>query len=60
MIIRGTPKDITDYYLTDGDMAFRLQQAGFKPVYIDEDAVYFKKNKKLQKFLSKFDITIEF
>ena len=59
MIIRGTPKDITEYYLSDGEVAFRLQQAGFKPVYIDEDAIYFKKNKKLQKFLSKFDIIIE-
>lgn len=59
MVIRGTPKVMEDYYLTDEDMAFRLQQAGFKPVYIDEDAVYFKKNKKLQKFLLKFNIEID-
>ena len=57
MIIRGTPKDLTEFYLADGELAFRLQQAGFKPVYIDEDAVYFRKNKKLQKFLSKFGLS---
>lgn len=57
MVIRGTPKDLTEYYLADGLVAFQLQQAGFKPVYIDEDAVYFKKNKKLQKILVKFGIT---
>lgn len=60
MIIRGTPKNIQEYYLADNDLAFRLQQAGFKPVYIDEDAVYFKKNKKLQKTLEKFDVLIDF
>lgn len=57
MIIRGTPKDIGDYYLADADMAFRLQQAGFRPLYIDEDATYFKKNKRLLKTLEKFGIT---
>lgn len=57
MVIRGTPSNIEDYYIADGDLAFRLQQAGFKPVYIDEDAVYFKKNKKLIQTLQKFGIT---
>ena len=59
MIIRGTPANIQEYYLADSDLAFQLQQAGFRPVYIDEDAVYFKKNQKLRKYLLKFDITIE-
>ena len=57
MIIRGTPSAIDEYFMADGDIAFRLQQAGFKPVYIDDDVVYFKKNKKLSKFLSKFSDT---
>lgn len=57
MVIRGTPRNLAEYYLADGLVAFQLQQAGFKPVYIDEDAVYFKKNKKLQKILVKFGIT---
>lgn len=58
MIIRGTPKteEFDNYYLADGNTAFQLQQRGFKPVYIDEDAVYFKKNKKLLKALSSMGI----
>lgn len=57
MVIRGTPKNISDYYIADSETAFRLQQAGFKSAYIDEDAVYFKKNKKLIQALQKFGIT---
>lgn len=55
MVIRGTPKNIEDYYIADGTLAFRLQQAGFKPVYIDEEAIYFKRNKKLLQTLERFD-----
>lgn len=57
MVIRGTPRNIEDYYIADTEVAFRLQQAGFKCVYIDDDAVYFKKNKKLIQVLQKFGIT---
>lgn len=56
MIVRGMPKNISDYYLTDGDEAFRLQQSGVIPAFVDEDAVYFKKNKKLKKALIKFGV----
>lgn len=56
MIIRGTPKDINIYYIADNDIAFKLQQAGLIPVYIDYDATYFKKNKKLEKVLKKLGI----
>lgn len=51
MIIRGTPKNIDDYYIADKEVAFRLQQAGAKPLYIDYDAIYFKKSNKLIKIL---------
>lgn len=57
MVIRGTPKNIEEYYIADNNLAFRLQQSGLRPVYIDEDAIYFKKNKKLQKILTKIGIT---
>lgn len=53
MIILGMPRDIENYYIADGDIAFRLHQAGFIPKYKDGDALYFKKNKKLLKFLGK-------
>ncbi len=57
MVIRGTPKNIEDYYIADSEIAFKLQQSGIRSVYIDEDAVYFKKNKKLIQVLQKFGIT---
>lgn len=57
MIIRGTPKDRENYYMADADLAFRLQQAGAIPVYVDYDATYFKLNNKLRKILVKFGIT---
>lgn len=57
MIVRGTPKNIEEYYIADNTLAFRLQQNGLRPLYIDEDAIYFKRNKKLEKVLSKIGIT---
>lgn len=58
MIIRGTPKDIENYYLADDEMAFILHQKGFIPKYIDGDATYFKLNNKLIKTLKNLDIEV--
>lgn len=60
MVIRGTPSKIEDYFITDGIIAFQLQQKGFKPVYIDNEALYFKKNKKLVQFLKQLGVAVEF
>ena len=49
MIIRDTPADFSKYYMADEDVAFALHQAGVKPDYIDNGAVYFKKKKKKNK-----------
>ena len=52
MIIIGTPKDISNYFMADGELAFMLEQAGFLPKYLDDGYVkYFKMNNKLKKFL---------
>lgn len=52
MIIIGTPKDINNYFMADGELAFMLEQAGFLPKYLDDGYVkYFKMNNKLKKFL---------
>ena len=45
MIIRDTPADFSKYYIAEEDVAFTLHQAGVKPDYIDNGAVYFKKTK---------------
>ena len=59
MIIRDTPADISKYYMADEDVAFALDQAGIKPSYIDNGAVYFKKSHKLFKVLKRLGINPE-
>lgn len=52
MIIIGTPHDIENYFMADGELAFKLEQAGFLAKYLDDGYVkYFKLNNKLKKFL---------
>nr|DAZ25568.1 MAG TPA: hypothetical protein [Caudoviricetes sp.] len=58
MIILGTPKNIEDYYIADGEIAFMLHQAGFIPRYEDDGALFYKKNNKLLKFLAKHGIEV--
>lgn len=52
MIVLGVPKNIEEYYIADGEIAFILHQAGFIPRYKDNGALFFKKNNKLLKFLA--------
>lgn len=58
MVIRGTPKNIEDYYMADNEVAFILHQKGFQPKYIDGDATYFKLNNKLIKTLKNLGIGV--
>lgn len=55
MVIRDTPSDIEKYVMAEGELAFRLQQKGFVPEYMDFDAVYFLKTNKLLKVLKKLE-----
>ena len=56
MIILGEPEDTGIYYYAESDEAFKLHQAGFIPKYKAEDGgMYFKRTKKLLKFLNKID-----
>ena len=58
MIIIGTPNDLENYFMADGDLAFQLHQKGFIPKYEDEGCLYFKLNNKLKKYLEKIVIDI--
>lgn len=51
MVIIGTPSNPQDYFMADGDLAFRIHQAGFPPRYSDDGALYFRLNAKLRKWL---------
>ncbi len=56
MIILGIPKNPEDYFIADDALAWELEQAGFSAKYLDEDAHYYKKNKKLLKYLKEHEI----
>lgn len=58
MIIRDTPSDLEKFFMADGDLAFKLQQRGVQPMYMDDDVLYFRKNNKLLKTLKKLNIKL--
>ena len=58
MIIRDTPSDLDNFIAVEGELAFKLQQKGFTPLYMDEEVLYFKKTSKLLKFLKKLNIEL--
>ena len=53
MLILGTPNDVSKFFACDEDwLIIKIHQKGFPPMYKDEDGtVYFKKSKKLVKYL---------
>lgn len=58
MIIIGTPNDLDNYFMADGDLIWELERAGFRAKYMDEDVQYFKLNNKLKKYLFKIGIAV--
>lgn len=58
MIIIGTPNDLNNYFMADGDLIWELERAGFRAKYMDEDVQYFKLNNKLKKYLLKLGIEV--
>ena len=58
MIIIGTPNDLDNYFMADGDLIWELERAGFRAKYIDEDVQYYKLNNKLKKYLLKLGIEV--
>lgn len=56
MVIRDTPDDLSKYFMADEDLAFAIYQAGIKPSYIDNGAVYFKKSNRLDKVLKRLGV----
>ena len=58
MVIIGTPNDLENYFMADGDLIWELERAGFRAKYMDEDVQYFKLNNKLKKYLVKLGIKV--
>ena len=59
MVIRDTPADFSKYYMADAAVAFALHQAGVKPDYSDNGAVYLKKTNKVFKVRKRLGINPE-
>ena len=60
MIRVGTPSRLDEYYIVDDDwIILQLHQRGCLTAWKDEECLYFKKNKKLKKALSKIGIEID-
>ena len=53
MIIRGTPKNKNNFILVDSETTLVLHKNGFIPMYIDENGVYYKKNKEILEFMER-------
>ena len=53
MIIRGTPKNKNNFILVDSETTKILHSNGFIPMYIDENGVYYKKDKKILEFMER-------
>lgn len=53
MLILSTPNDVSKFFACDEEwLIIKLHQKGFPPMYKDEDGtVYFKKSKKLMRYL---------
>lgn len=53
MIIRSTPKDLSKYIQVDSNISMELHSNGFFPKYIDEDFIYYVKDKEILNFLER-------
>lgn len=60
MIKLGTPENPQDFFMTDdSELIFRIHQAGFIPLWKDDECIFFKKSNKLIKLLKKLDVDID-
>lgn len=51
MLIHGEPKDISLYYIVDGNLNNELQSKGFYPLYVNKGFYFYKKTEELTKYL---------
>ena len=53
MIIRQTPKNKEKYIIVDSKVSQILQENGFYPKYMDNEAIYYVKSDEIIEFMSK-------
>lgn len=42
MLIRGTPKEISDYLAVSNEESDKLHRKGYVPEYMDKDFIYYR------------------
>ena len=53
MLIRQTPKNKEKYIIVDSKVSQILQENGFCPKYMDNEAIYHVKSDEIVEFISK-------
>lgn len=53
MLIRQTPKNKEKYIIVDSKVSQILQENGFYPKYMDNEAIYYVKSDEIVEFMSK-------
>ena len=53
MLIRKTPKNKEKYIIVDSKVSQILQENGFYPKYMDNEAIYYVKSDEIVEFMSK-------
>ena len=53
MLIRQTPKNKEKYIIVDSKVSKILQENGFYPKYMDNEAIYYVKSDEIVEFMSK-------
>ena len=53
MLIRQTPKNKEKYIIVDSKVSKILQENGFRPKYMDNEAMYYVKSDEIIEFMSK-------
>lgn len=56
MLIRRTPKNKEKYIIVDSKVSQILQENGFCPKYMDNEAIYYVKSDEIVEFMSKEDL----
>lgn len=53
MVIRETPKNLKGLIRVSGNIGDILQKKGFSPLYMDNQFLYFRKEKKIELLIGK-------
>lgn len=59
MIIRQTPKNKENYIMVNSKVSQILQENGFYPKYMDNEAIYYVKSDKIVEFIKTNNILAE-